>query len=306
MAERAGSCVRGGGSCPRVLPVDSCCRPVPALPQAPAAAAALALFSLSAAARVPCQAGGTAAAAGGEAILPRSASHRPPLRGCVIAMARRLFPGAWLRKPHYAQVGRQRAVPRGGRARQAGASTLPSPLSPSAKLPQERAPPAGLAASPGRARAPFPPAGAWRRTGLGCAAARRLGGSRHRGWGTCRGRRAPWQRVLGHGSRCRAAPGTRCLLLPTPPVGSGLSCRPWGAASSAERPAGPVTRSPPAASARAGSQDSVEQLHPGAAGPQEPSCFSPHVPPYSHRQCCGHPSSQRVDQSWQEQTRLFT
>ncbi|XP_061321485.1 divergent protein kinase domain 1A isoform X1 [Pezoporus flaviventris] len=51
---------------------------------------------------VPSRAGGCGGRRGSAP--HRSASDRRPLRGCVIAMARRLFPGAWLRKPHYAQV----------------------------------------------------------------------------------------------------------------------------------------------------------------------------------------------------------
>lgn len=190
VAARAGFCVGRGGSCPPFLPADSCCRSAAAGAWGRAAAALAASSSLAAAARVPSRRRGCSGRRGSAP--HRSASDRRPLRGCVIAMARRLFPGAWLRKPHYVQVGRQRAVPRGGRVGPAPApfppgSRLPPRPSP-AKLPQERAPPAGLAASPGtaRARPSFPPAGAWRRTGLGCGALG-LGGSaggrlRRRGW----------------------------------------------------------------------------------------------------------------------------
>lgn len=125
---------------------------------------------------------------GGEAL--RSASVRRPLRGCVIAMARRLFAGAWLRKPHHAQVGRRWAA-RGGRWRQ---------------FPSRRPLTGGsLQRFP---RPPFPPplpAGARPRRAVGLRSA--AGGRR-------RGRRSGEQVSGGSGARRAGHPCRRRGALP--------------------------------------------------------------------------------------------
>lgn len=121
---------------------------------------------------------------GGEAL--RSASVRRPLRGCVIAMARRLFAGAWLRKPHHAQVGRRWAA-RGGRWR---------------RFPSRRPLTGGrLQRFP---RPPFPPP-------LAGARPRRAVGLRSAGGGAAGGAGNRCRAGAGRGARAtRAAAAERC------------------------------------------------------------------------------------------------
>lgn len=207
----------------------------------------------------------------------RSASDRRPLRGCVIAMARRLFPGAWLRKPYSAQVGR----------RGAGAGAR---LSPQSSLRSGR-PPQGSRSFPWPAVAavPLTPAAAGAR--LLRAAARPAGGG-----GAGHGRR-----VSGQGSRWWRRP--RGCGAARPPVGSGLSRR-LRAQRSAERPAQDLL---------GGGRPAAPRAHGTAGGAATPAALarpgSPVLCPapllYTHRPCCRHPSCQRMDRGLQEKLMPF-
>lgn len=211
-------------------------------------------------------------------------------------MARRLFPGAWLRKPHYVQVGRQRAVPRGGRV-----GPAPAPFPPGSRLhpaPPPRSylrsgrPPQGSPLPPaqrGRGRRSLPPApggGRGSAAGRWGSAARPAGGC-GAGADASRGRRAPWRQVSGHGCRWRraavpaAAPPAGRIELLLPPPG----CSELRGASSSRGPrcsaAGRVTRQPARRlprPLRTHERFSVGQLHRRhCQGPEEALCFSPHI-----------------------------
>lgn len=206
-------------------------------------------------------------------------------------MARQLFPGAWLRKPHYAQVGRQRTSPRGGRAGRPVPASFPPRSAPLRSYLRRGRPPRDSPLSPARrgcGRRSFPPAPGGGRGWAAplCAAARAAGGCGAGAEALAAASRplSGWSRGPGAGGGRPLGP--RCLLPPLSPsdraslAGPAVPPASRSALPSGPRcpPAGPVTRQPARGSRRLAGGFQLGSYTRGMAGAGEVLTLSPTCP----------------------------